>query len=119
MDNVTLFNLLYDCYGELLTEKQREIFELYYFHDLSLKEIAEHYDITRQGIHDIIRRAQYVLNKYENKLGMVSKLINMENRIQKVMADVKRLEPDIPVEQRKRLQSIYKDLAMILKQGGE
>lgn len=119
LDNVTLLNLLYDSYGELLTKKQREIFELYYFNDLSLGEIAEHYAITRQGVHDIIRRTQDILNQYEEKLGMVRKLMNIESQVEKIKANIKKLESGISAEQKEILQNIYKDIALILKEGGE
>ena len=51
-------SLLFDFYGETLTEKQRELFDLYYNEDLSLSEIAEHAGITRQGVRDSIKRAE-------------------------------------------------------------
>lgn len=116
IDNVTLLNLLYDSYGELLTKKQREIFELYYFNDLSLGEIAEHYGITRQGVHDIIRRSQVILNQYEKKLGIVRKFTNIESRVEKVLEDIKKLEHhEISTEQKQMLRKIYKDISMIPK----
>jgi predicted DNA-binding protein YlxM (UPF0122 family) len=120
IDNVTLLNLLYDSYGELLTKKQREIFELYYFNDLSLGEIAEHYGITRQGVHDIIRRSQVILNQYEKKLGIVRKFTNIESRVEKVLEDIKKLEHhEISTEQKQMLRKIYKDISMIPKEDGE
>ena len=54
-------SLLFDFYGETLTEKQRELFDLYYNEDLSLSEIAEHAGITRQGVRDSIKRAEHAL----------------------------------------------------------
>ena len=54
-------SLLFDFYGETLTEKQRELFDLYYNEDLSLAEIAEHAGITRQGVRDSIKRAEHAL----------------------------------------------------------
>ena len=53
-------SLLFDFYGETLTEKQRELFDLYYNEDLSLSEIAEHAGITRQGVRDSIKRAPFM-----------------------------------------------------------
>ena len=61
---------LLDIYGELLTEKQRDMLELYYNDDLSLAEIAEHYEISRQGVHDSIRRGEEALEEYERVLGL-------------------------------------------------
>ena len=66
-------SLLFDFYGETLTEKQRELFDLYYNEDLSLSEIAEHAGITRQGVRDSIKRAEHVLGEMEDKLGLVAR----------------------------------------------
>ena len=66
-------SLLFDFYGETLTEKQRELFDLYYNEDLSLSEIAEHAGITRQGVRDSIKRAEHALGEMEQKLGLVAR----------------------------------------------
>lgn len=63
---------LIDLYGVLLTEKQLDIMELYYNDDLSLGEIADHYDISRQGVHDAIKRGDEALLEYEQKLGLLN-----------------------------------------------
>ena len=67
--NLAMSDLL-DIYGELLTDKQREMLELYYNDDLSLAEIAEQYEISRQGVHDSIRRGEEALEEYERVLGL-------------------------------------------------
>ena len=64
---------LLDIYGELLTAKQRDMLELYYNDDLSLAEIAEHYEISRQGVHDSIKRGEETLREYERVLGLKAK----------------------------------------------
>lgn len=66
-------SLLYDTYGELLTEKQKICFDLYYNQDLSLAEIAEEEGISRQGVHDSIARAEAILRSYEQTLGCLEK----------------------------------------------
>ncbi len=67
--NLAMSDLL-DLYGELLTDKQRDMLELYYNDDLSLAEIAEHYEISRQGVHDSIKRGEEALEEYERVLGL-------------------------------------------------
>lgn len=67
--NLAMSDLL-DLYGQLLTEKQRDMLELYYNDDLSLAEIAEHYEISRQGVHDSIKRGEESLEEYERVLGL-------------------------------------------------
>lgn len=65
--------LLFDFYGEVLTDKQREVFDMYYNADLSLAEISEHIGITRQGVRDSIIRAEHTLRDLESKLKLVSR----------------------------------------------
>jgi len=67
--------LLLDFYGEMLTEKQRDMVELYYNEDLSLGEIAETVKITRQGVRDSIKRGEQQLFELEKKLGLVEKFM--------------------------------------------
>lgn len=68
------FVLLLDCYGELLTDKQRDYMELYYCEDLSLSEISEPQGITRQAVRDVIKRSEQILIETEQKLGFASRL---------------------------------------------
>lgn len=76
--------LLYDFYGELLTEHQRQVYEDVVFNDLSLSEAAEERGISRQGVHDLIRRCNKLLQEYENKLGLVEKFLKTKDMIQEI-----------------------------------
>lgn len=73
MEKIVEQGLLYDCYGELLTEHQRKIYEDAVYHDLSLSEIAEDAGISRQGVHDLIKRCDKALQDYEDKLHLLEK----------------------------------------------
>ena len=73
MDEAVFRTMLFDFYGELLTDKQREYFDLHYNEDLSLAEIADSEGITRQGVWDIIRRGEETLRRYERKTGLVAR----------------------------------------------
>lgn len=64
---------LLDFYGPLLTERQRQMAELHWHHDLSLGEIAEQFAVSRQAVHDTLRRAQTQLEEYERKLRLLAK----------------------------------------------
>lgn len=69
---------LYDLYGSLLTEKQKNYFEDYYFMDLSISEIAENYGISRNGVFDQLKRVNLLLEDYESKLNLNQKMANIE-----------------------------------------
>ena len=73
MDEALYRTMLFDFYGELLTDKQKEYFDLHFNEDLSLTEIAESEGITRQGVWDIIRRAEESMRRYEEKTGLVAR----------------------------------------------
>ena len=74
MDNKVLYlNNLYDYYGELLTDKQREYFEDYYFNNLTLAEIAENNNISRNAIHKQIKETENKLELFEEKLQLLKK----------------------------------------------
>jgi len=71
-------SLLYDFYGALLTEHQRQIYEEVVLNDYSMSEIAEDEGISRQGVHDMIKRCDKALEEYEQKLGLVAKFKEIE-----------------------------------------
>lgn len=66
---------LYDFYGELLTDHQKSVYEDIVFHDLSLGEIAEERGISRQGVHDLVKRCDRILNSYEEKLHLAERFL--------------------------------------------
>jgi len=70
LEKLERINVLYDIYGDLLTERQREVIVLYYLNDYSLGEISEHYQVSRQAVHDMIKRSVELLEKLEEKLGI-------------------------------------------------
>ncbi|MEG0765293.1 MAG: YlxM family DNA-binding protein [Pseudoflavonifractor sp.] len=78
--------LLYDFYGDTLTPRQKEFFDLYYNEDLSLAEIAENYDITRQGVRDVIVRAEGILTDLEDKTGIVRRFKKMQEQLSEIEA---------------------------------
>lgn len=86
LDDLTVDSLLFDFYGELLPEKQREFFRLYHEENCSLQEIAEEYGVTRQGVHDAVRKAENSLRSYEEKLGLVDRF----NRTEGVLRSIDR-----------------------------
>ncbi|NLJ24071.1 MAG: YlxM family DNA-binding protein [Firmicutes bacterium] len=79
--------LLFDFYGQLLTDKQRLFFSLYHQDDLSLGEIAEQYGVTRQAVYDTLRRSQNTLMDFEEKLGLIKR--SGKQRVQLEMIQTK------------------------------
>lgn len=76
--------LLFDFYGELLTEHQKRVYQEVVFNDLSLSEAAEQEQISRQGVHDLIRRCDKALRGYEEKLGLVRKFQETRRLVEKI-----------------------------------
>ena len=83
--------MLFDFYGELLTERQKEFFDLYYNEDLSLAEIAEHLGITRQGVRDSIVRSEEILRNFESKLGLAEKYGKLSGNVRKITQAAERI----------------------------
>jgi len=82
-------NFLFDFYQALLTDKQRSYMQLYYLDDLSLGEIAEEYNISRQAVYDNIRRTEAMLEEYEEKLNLLSKFEKRQETIEQLLELVK------------------------------
>ena len=74
-------SMLLDFYGELLTEKQRECYDLHYNEDLSLSEIAEQSGVSRQGVWDNIRRGEAALREMEEKTGILRRLTELQQEL--------------------------------------
>ena len=76
--------LLYDFYGELLTERQQQVYESVVLEDYSLSEVAEDLGISRPGVHDMIKRCNHTLEEYESRLHLVEKFLCIRKQVQKI-----------------------------------
>ena len=85
MEKIVEQGMLYDFYGELLTEHQRSIYEDAVFNDMSLGEIAKEQGISRQGVHDLIRRCDRILQEYEDKLQLVARFTRAKDTVNRIM----------------------------------
>ena len=112
-------SLLFDFYGDLLTDKQKELSDLYYNEDLSLTEIAEHAEISRQGVRDAIVRAESILRDIEDKVGLVKKYSGYEGKLIKIREEagyIASLNADLKnYEISKHTQSIIDTVGELLK----
>lgn len=84
MERIVEQNLLYDFYGELLNDHQKKIYEDAIYNDLSLSEIADEYGISRQGVHDLIKRVTKTLDGYESKLHLIQKFLETKDKVSKI-----------------------------------
>jgi len=84
MDKFTETARLLDLYGALLTDRQRDVLDLYFNYDLSLQEIAENQGISRQGVHDLIKRGEHALRSAEEKLGFLARLDAIAGSLQEI-----------------------------------
>lgn len=84
MEKKVMQTYLYDFYGELLTEHQKSIYEDFVLNDLSLGEIAEQQGISRQGVHDLVKRCDKLLNGYEEKLHLLERFQKIQIKIKQI-----------------------------------
>ena len=84
MEKIVKQGLLYDFYGALLTEHQRSIYEAFVYDNMSLSEIAADQGISRQGVHDLVKRCDKILEEYEVKLRLVEKFMNIKDKVEQI-----------------------------------
>ena len=109
VEKVLKQSLLYDFYGELLTEHQKSIYEDYVLNDLSLSEIASEEGTTRQAVNDMVQRCSKKLMDYENKLHLVEKFMCVKENVGQIHKLAKQFEES-------KDESILKDIQEISNQ---
>lgn len=114
MDKVLFVTLLYDFYGELLTDKQKTVIELHYLNDLSLNEIGEQLGTTRQGVHNIIKRTVKVLERYEERLKLYEKYDTQRKKLDAALLALDKLGADYRLTELKEFESLKKTFSEIL-----
>lgn len=111
MEKKVQIGMLCDIYGKLLTKRQYNILNDYANGDLSLTEIAENNNITRQAVNDIVKKGENKLLEYEQKLGIMKKTINQEQTIQNVLSQISKITSDSSDKQiEKILNNVRKEL---------
>ena len=88
MEKILEQTLLYDFYGELLTDHQKQVYEDVVLNDYSLSEVAEERGISRQGVHDLVKRCNKILQDYESKLHLVEKFVTIKEQIERMEASL-------------------------------
>lgn len=110
-------SLLLDFYGELLTEKQRECYDLHYNEDLSLSEIAQQAGISRQGVWDNIKRAEASLNDIEEKTGLVRRFQETREALVRLSEKMDRLQSECEGSARELAAEAGKEIEALLSRG--
>lgn len=90
MEKIVQQTLLFDFYGELLTEHQQRIYEDVVCNDMSCSEVAAGQGVSRQGVHDLIKRCNKQLEEYESKLHLVEKFLDVQTKVQNMRLEVQR-----------------------------
>ena len=112
MERIVVQGLLYDFYGELLPAHQRKIYEDVGYNDLSLTEIAQENGISRQGVHDLVRRCNHILQEYEDKLHLVERFMKIRSRVEQL----KQLTNDSEITKDKLIEEIDSLSSQILEE---
>jgi len=92
MEKILEQTLLYDFYGELLTEHQKQIYEDVVLNDYSFSEVASEQGISRQGVHDLIKRCNKILQEYESKLHLVERFVSIKSSVESMEASIESAE---------------------------
>ena len=110
VDEIAKASLLYDFYGALLTEKQRQVMALYHEENLSLSEIAQEFGVSRQAVHDTLKKAEQALEDYDNKLNLIDKLVKTEEVIAEIDTLASETKDSQTVEKLAKIKSIIDSL---------
>ena len=110
MEKILEQTLLYDFYGELLTEHQKQIYEDVVLNDYSLSEVAQKQGISRQGVHDLVKRCNRILQDYESKLHLVEKFVTIKEQVEQMKRSLLDAEQPDREELTRRLDGILENL---------
>lgn len=106
MEKNVQISMLCQIYGKLLTDKQYEFIDDYYNNDLSLSEIAENNEITRQAVRDIIKKGEKKLFEYEKELKIMEKMLEQEKKIKSITQDLEKIKQNLSSKDNKKIDEI-------------
>ena len=109
-DKILDQTLRYDFYGELLTEHQKQIYEDVVLNDYSFSEVASEQGISRQGVHDLIKRCNKILQDYESKLHLVEKFVTIKEQIEQMEKSLRETEQPDKEQLVRQLNGILENL---------
>ena len=108
-------SLLYDFYGELLNEHQKQVFSAAIFDDMSYSELAEEFDTSRQAAFDLVKRINNKLENYESRLGLVKRFLDARDKMEGLTKDVEELrlvldKIDLDTKEKKNISELLNDI---------
>lgn len=109
-----IYSILYDYYGELLKDNQANIIDLYYNQDLSLSEIAEEINISRQGVHDALKRAEKSLMDYEKKIKLHEKYEKYHKSAENIVNIIRSIDDE---KYKDKIEQIINEAGKIINEG--
>jgi predicted DNA-binding protein YlxM (UPF0122 family) len=110
LEEIVQQSILYDFYGELLSDHKKQIFEDYVLNDLSLSEIAAEQGISRQGVYDIVKRCTNELKEYEGKLCLVKKFQTIKNKLEEIKEIVQQTDMNKDMTQINNIATLADDI---------
>lgn len=110
LDEIVQLSILYDFYGELLSDHKKQVFEDYILNDLSLSEIASEKQMSRQGIHDIVKRCSQELRDYEDKLSLAKKFQSVKEKLNAIKDISARLRIEGGLENINKIEELADDI---------
>ncbi|SDL98329.1 hypothetical protein SAMN04488692_11324 [Halarsenatibacter silvermanii] len=106
LEKTVTLSQLFDFYGGLLTPRQQEIMRYYFYDDFSLGEIAENLDISRQGVHDHLQRAEKQLREFEEILGLLESYHDLQEETDYLLEKLKGEKPIVREERRDLIEAV-------------
>lgn len=110
MEKIVEQNLLFDFYGELLTGHQQKVYQDAVFNDMSLSEVADNYGISRQGVHDLLKRCDKTMQEYEDKLQLISRFAAVKEKLLKIQELTDSLEDGCLQEGKRQIRKLAAEI---------
>ena len=110
MEKIVEQSLLFDFYGELLTSHQQKVYQDAVFNDMSLSEVADNYGISRQGVHDLLKRCDKTMEEYEVKLRLIAKFAAVRDKLEAIRKTADAMKEDCLQESKERIHHLAAEI---------
>lgn len=114
LNRIVELSLLYDFYGTLLKEQKRQVFEDYVLNDLSLGEIAEERGISRQAVHDTVKRCSKELMEYEERLSLISKFRVIKGKVSEIHQIATKVKQETKLDELNQIENLSNEILDVL-----